>query len=376
MPFGLKIIKIQVRMKEMNCKNCNATMRIDTEKKIFFCPYCNSVEPFDSTSKEEIQELLTGAMHDARKDMQKMLDSQRKELEYARDERQSKNVAFYVVTTIGAIFTLIMMMFGFSTEYKAVGVVSLIQLALLIGAIILKSLSRESKSRQMSHAANVCLIVAALLVIVFFAAITMPSSSGKDPMDDIYARDYDWPTEGYAAAVPKWGENPDYSYVGDREFSATIKNATKETFAAYVEQCKKDGFTIDVTETDSTFNGYNDEDIELDLEFLNSYQVIYVKLYAAIEWASPLTWPSQGSMKDVPRPDSDEGFVERMSGDFYKGFVNNIDSDKFVKYIEECMAAGFEGRYEGGETFYGTKDDVRISLELKRGSLMAVQIYK
>lgn len=368
----------------MNCKNCNAIMQVDVERKLFTCPYCGATETLDSTSKEEIQELLKDALHDANKEsrqmMESMIASHRREMELANRDNVGKDVAIYVGLTIAACFTVIMTMFGLSTEYKASGVVALIQSILFISAIIAKASSKRSGDRKGSVVANVCMIAGALLVIVWIIALSVTSESEdkKTYMDEIYERDYYWPDEGYAKVVPRWGDQPDYSYVGDREFSATLLNATDEMYDSYIEQCKKDGFTIDVTATDTTYNAYNELGNELDVDYIRNLEdkVIYVKLYKELEFGN-MAWPSQGMMKDVPQPDSDQLMVESMSTDYFKAFVNDVTPEKFLLYVQQCMEIGFDGRYESGsDKFYGAKDNIRLSLELKRGKVMEITVYE
>ena len=358
-------------------------MRVDTERKLFICPYCGAQEPFDATSKEEIQELLRDALNDANKEskqmMEKMIASHRREMEDARQDSTLKNVAFYVAATVAACFTFIMAMFGLTTEYKASGVVALIQFILLLAAITLKATSGKERDRRKSKSSNVCMIAAALLVIVWIVALTVPSESSnkKTYMDEIYAQEYDWPDEGYAKVVPRWGEHPDYAYAGDREFRATILNATQQIFNDYVAKCKEEGFNIDVTESDDTFNAYNEAGNELDLHYLSNSdnRELYVTMLPALEFLE-MTWPKQGVLKDVPQPDSNEIMIESMSTDFFKAYVNNITPDKYAAYIQECMEAGFEGRYEGGSAkFYGSKGDVSLSLELKRNRVLLLTVY-
>lgn len=362
----------------MNCKNCNAVMKIDTQKKLFICPYCNSTEPYDSTSKEEIQELLKGAMHDANKEskkmMKQMLEAHRKELAADKAESTAKQTATYVALSVFGIFTLIMTMFGFDTEYKATGVVSLIQLILIITAIIAKAASAGGRKRKASVTASACIIAASLMVVPWFVSLTITPEKKNADKDEIYQRDYYWPEEGFAAAVPRWGDQPDYAYVSGREFDATILDATEDVFNEYVEQCKKDGFTLDATSTDRTYNAYNEDGLELDVSLVSGY--IYIDLYDAIEWSTPLVWPTQGCMKAVPKPDTDEAFVVSMSENFCEFYVNNMPMDKFLAYVEECTNAGFEGRYENdSRTFWGKMGDVSLSLKFKRDKIIHITVY-
>ncbi len=366
----------------MNCKNCNGVMQVDVKAKLLVCPYCGSTELLDNTSKEEIQELLKDALEDANREnrqmIQQMLTAQQREMALAHQANKGKDVAIFVGLAIAGLFTLIMAMFGFDTDgYLASAVIALIQFILFLVAFLAKTIDHNYANKKAANVSNICAIAGMLLVIVWIFALGASSdnSSEKSYMDEIYAREYDWPTEGKAACVPKIGEHPDYAYDGEREFSATILHATDETFNEYVEEAKKCGFTIDVTVDASSYNAYNEAGNELDVSFLEGAETMYVKLFPVREFGN-MIWPTQGVMKDVPQPDSDELFVESMSADYFNAFVNNMTQDKYVAYIQECINAGFDGRYESGSTrFYAGKGNTRISLELKRGRVMAISVY-
>ena len=57
--------------------------------------------------------------------------------------------------------------------------------------------------------------------------------------------------------------------------------------------------------------------------------------------------------------------------------MGDTSKEDFVKYIESCMNAGYEGRYEqNSDSFYGQKGDVRLTLEYRRNNIMYVIIYQ
>ncbi|MBP5281983.1 MAG: DUF2179 domain-containing protein [Lachnospiraceae bacterium] len=217
-----------------------------------------------------------------------MMAKQQQEIELARTESTAKSAATYVVLTVAAAFTFIMMLFGYSTEYKVVGVVSMLQFALIVVAILTKAIAKEEKSKRLVIASNVCTIAAALLVIPWFIGMAMPSddSNKKTYLDDIYARDYYWPKEGYAAAMPRYRDQPDYSYVGDREAKATLLNMTEDDYNAYIEQCKKDGFDIDVTAKNKEYNAYNADDQEINVNYISGEKTVVYCVITRIELSS------------------------------------------------------------------------------------------
>jgi hypothetical protein len=148
-----------------------------------------------------------------------------------------------------------------------------------------------------------------------------------------------------------------------------------------VAKCKEEGFNVDVTEDATHFNAYDEAGNELDLDFLQNVEddPIYLKMYKALEFDA-LIWPTQGILKDVPQPDSEEMMVESMATGFFKAYINDMSPEKFLAYVQQCMDAGFDGRYEkDSNSFYGTKrdgdDSVTVSIELKRNRVMLITVY-
>ncbi|MBQ6094276.1 MAG: hypothetical protein IJL09_02635, partial [Lachnospiraceae bacterium] len=70
----------------MNCKNCNAVMKADVERKLFVCPYCESTEPFDGVSKKELEGMLHDAIRDVRKES---INEAKKQLEKQQAEKRT-----------------------------------------------------------------------------------------------------------------------------------------------------------------------------------------------------------------------------------------------------------------------------------------------
>ena len=123
----------------MNCKNCNAVMRVDHEKKVFRCPYCDSEEPFDGVSKAALQGMLRDAIVDVRKES---FNEAKKTLSAAQSYKDTRTkgrkVWDGIVLILQALLCVILGIccIGFFIDYVGLGFVSLIQLGLMIAIIL------------------------------------------------------------------------------------------------------------------------------------------------------------------------------------------------------------------------------------------------
>ena len=146
----------------MNCKNCNAVMRVDQARKVYVCPYCESIEPFDGVSKEELQGMLHDAIKDVRKESMKEAEKTLKSGAAYRDDRSAGKKVLDVFILIGQIiFCVFLSICSISLfiDYVLLGLVSLTQLGLMIAAMILKPTYRRTKKRGVLWAKNICLML-------------------------------------------------------------------------------------------------------------------------------------------------------------------------------------------------------------------------
>ena len=137
----------------MNCKNCNAVMKADVERKLFVCPYCESTEPFDGVSKDELQGMLHDAIRDVRKES---IKEAKKQLEKQQAEKRTPAQKAFdsFVWVLQVIVCVILSIFSVAifTEYVGLGVISLLQLILMIVGMVMKSkyrvFYRRSRARD------------------------------------------------------------------------------------------------------------------------------------------------------------------------------------------------------------------------------------
>lgn len=360
----------------MNCKNCNAVMRVDQARKVYVCPYCESIEPFDGVSKEELQGMLHDAIKDVRKESIKEAEKRLKSGAAYRDERSAGRKVLDVFILIGQIFFCVFLSIfsiGLFIDYALLGLVSVMQLGLMIAAMILKSVHRRTKKRGVFWAKNVCLTLVGTLVIFWFVGLMNGGGS-----ESLSRRQVAWPTQGIGSTLPALEGTLDSAYTNANGFNATAKKVGADEFNRYVELCKEEGFVIDAVASENKYEAYDDNDNKLTVSYWHFSDSVNVELRKALEMID-YSWPS--SFEEFPAPKAEKScLTNSRTGNGTKSleiYVGDVTREEFMQYMEACTAAGYECSYYGEDSFTarkGLNDTIRV--EFQRGRLLYVDIYK
>lgn len=361
----------------MNCKNCNAVMRVDQERKVFVCPYCESTEPFEGVSKAELQGMLHDAIRDVRKEsIQEAQTTMQEQMVYKDTRTKGQKAGDIIILVLQIIFCLFLAVCSVTifTELKTVGLVSLCQLGLMIAVIILKQKYRLTKKRKLKCKLQkikaVCSILVLLLIGGWFAGLI-------NDTDKHVSENVSWPTQGLGSNLPQPEGKLTHAFSTKSSFSADV-SADKEVYLPYVEKCKEAGFTIDAEESDGRYEAYDENDNKLTVEYSNYTKEIEVTVDKGISW-SDFQWPTGELAGAVPQPEAEKCCLERFSKNSLTIYVGDVTREQFLAYITECQEAGFDGYYDNAsDRFHGThKESIRsISIEFQRERIMRIEIYE
>ena len=361
----------------MNCKNCNAVMRVDHERKVFVCPYCESTEPFEGVSKAELQGMLNDAIKDVRKEsMKEAREKLEKEKAFSDNRsagRKAADTFLFVLQVIACLF-LAMLCTSFFAGYVRMGLVSLLQLALMIGAIYFKHRWRMTGEEKYRKRKNLCLVTVGILVIFWFVALLNEGDSGTSD------RNVSWPARGLGSELPVPEGTLRYAYSSKTDFSATVKGASADAFEAYVQKCRALGYDVDAEAEEDSYHAYNEDDNELKISYWAYSKEINVQLNKGIEMGE-FQWPGAFS-GNYPVPEAESSYVKSMrtggSSNSLEIYVGDVTRQQFMQYIEQCIEAGYQGSYyEGSDSFTGRKgDNASITVRFERGRLLYIDIWE
>ena len=358
----------------MNCKNCNAVMRIDQERKVFVCPYCDSIEPFDGVSKAELQGMLQEAIQDVRKESMKEAKERLEREAVTRDNRSSGKKALDVVILIAQIvfcFFLLLFTIGLFIDFVGVGFVSLLQLILMISAMILKAKYRKTGVKKWLKLKNGCLIGVGILVIIWFVALMAGDSSSSGS-----SHEASWPTQGLGSELPAPAGTLKYAYSSKSDFSATVMDSDGTGFKAFVEGCKEQGYVIDVELDDDYYHAYNEADDELTVRRWSSSKEFNVQLNKGIVLGE-YQWPTGELAGSIPKLEAEKSNLVKLSSTSFEMYVGDLTRQQFIQYILDLQEAGFEGTYYDNSNYYsGRKDKISVRVEFKRERLAYIDVYE
>ena len=353
----------------MNCKQCGGVMTIDQKNRVFSCPFCGTVEPFDNVSKKELDK----AVNEIKKENKKMVDAivadNRKTLMAAKAEKGAKDTILIVLLTIFLIFVVIMTAYCFDSGYIFAGTISSLQIIFVFVSIFLKAMYRRNGSDKLSIASSVLAGLAGFFIIVWLVAVGNSSSSAPSRNEE-----KQWPTLGMGSDLPE-PDKPCYDlYNTDKYLSARIDDVDKTFFENYVKKCKEAGYNIDGVLDSFTYTAYNknDDKLELNLFYGNELSITMNKALQFTEFY----WPKSGGSQYLPEPKADKVCIESLNDYSAKLYIADVDKSYMIKYIDELKTAGFPGSYDDkNEKFRSNKDNVSVDIELQRGRIMYFDIF-
>ena len=353
----------------MNCKQCGGIMTIDKENRLFKCPFCGTVEPFDNVSKKELDK----AVNEIKKENKKMVDAivadNRKTLMAAKAEKGAKDTILIVLLTIFLIFVVIMTAYCFDSGYYFAGTIASLQIIFVFTSIFLKGIYKRGGNDKLSIASSVLAGLAVFFVIVWLVAIGN-SSSPYDSKND----KKEWPTMGMGSDLPHTSKDPRDMYNTDRYMSARIPDVDKAFFDDYVKQCQDAGYNIDPVLKERSYLAYNDKDDELELNLFYGTE-LSITMNKALQF-SDFYWPKSGGAQYMPEPTADKVCVSSLSDTSARLYIADVDKSYMVKSIDELKNAGFSGSYDDKEQSYrGKKNKVSLTIQLKRNRIMYFDIY-
>jgi len=354
----------------MNCKQCGGIMKVDQDKRVFNCPFCGTAEPFDSVSKKELDKAINSIKKENRKMVAKIVEDNRKNMMAAKADSTAKDTLAIVLLTIFLGFVIILTAFAFDSGYYISGVVSSVQLVLIVLSLILRAAYKTSRNPRTSLSATIMTGIAGILVIVWFLGLAAAPDSAHNYKETAK----EWPTIGMGSDLPEPGKTANELYNTDKYLSARIKNVDRTFFEEYVKKCREAGYNIDPVLDSYSYTAYNDKDDELVLSFFYDSE-LNITMNKALNFTE-FYWPKSGGIQYLPEPKAEKICVESLSDTSARIYIGDVTKAYLLQYIEELKEAGFSGNYDDKKgSFYGKKDNVSVNILLKRDRIIYFDTY-
>ena len=356
----------------MVCKQCSGLMTIDKKNKMLICPYCGSTEPFDNLSKDEMQEMITEAVNDVREENIKMVkkieESNKKAIAATRTESSARFIAALVLLSIFLVILLIVVAFSFDSGMIITGIYSSVQFCLVFATLIIISKAKTTGNARLSTLGIILIVVSFLSVIPGFIIIATDNENKYSTEE----KDYVWPEIGLGSNLPDPKLPLTYLYYSDSYLTADIENVDINAYTDYVKKVADAGYNIDAVTDDSKYIAYDKNDNEVTVNLYYGSK-ISIRLNKALEFTD-FYWPKSGGIQYMPEPKVDKICLKSMYDTNAELYIRDMTKSDFMKYIGELQDAGFKGSYNSNE-FRGEKDDVNITMQFQRDSIVYIKSY-
>lgn len=175
--------------------------------------------------------------------------------------------------------------------------------------------------------------------------------------DEFVHEEIIWPQSGLSQMIPGMNGPGEIYRDGSDTFSAEIYNVSKSDYAAYVEQCKSNGFDVDAVKDSDSFYAYNVEGYKLSLDYYDYEDELNIRLTAPIEMRK-ITLADKGLGGLLPALPSDMGYIDTETESFMNLYLGGVTKEQYDELVTACIQSGFDEEYSRiGDYFCGENSD-------------------
>ena len=322
----------------MKCNNCGADLSADTK----FCSYCGAkieekaeMPPIPEEVIDENEDLEEETIS-YEEDYVEEYSTSKSTSSSAADKLKARFLDFWnplslygKIATCGIAAFALLGIIAFLGGRIFAGIISIIQIAIMVVAVLMKKGVIKSPKRWLPLLAIVLSIV---LIVPYFSLFSISSSD--------FAK-FDWNEAVLADIVPEpsssYGE---MTYNSENNLSVTVKKVSPKEFLAYIEDCKKEGFTIDSEKSESRYHAFNKDGYELTISYYEYNKTMDIDIRTAMELGT-LSWPDSEMAKLLPIPKSTVGKIVNDEEDGFSVYVGKTSLEEYKAYVSECEKIGF-----------------------------------
>ena len=213
------------------------------------------------------------------------------------------------------------------------------------------------------------------IIVAIFVLMGLIGSCSTSCSKQAENTKYDWPTGSLAQMIPSMNKKCKSVNEFDNSLNITVVDGiSKKDYDTYVSECKERGFTIDAEETNDDFEAYNPEGYQVRVSF-SDFSEKKVDIYLDAPKADgTLVWPTTGLATKIPNPDKTKGNITSDLSSQFTAYIGDMDKAAYDAYVEQCIAAGFNVKYDKNKKRYEADNQQGDSLHVEYKGFNTVYI--
>jgi hypothetical protein len=141
-----------------------------------------------------------------------------------------------------------------------------------------------------------------------------------------------------------------------QQLRVDIANISDKEYAAYIEACKEQGFTVEEETNSYSYTAFNADGYKLLLSHFSSDADMNIELEAPMQM-STITWPDSTAGKQLPEPKSKTGKFSYEYEDSFYVYIGDTSKEEYEEYITECKSKGFSVDYSKSDNSFSALNE-------------------
>ena len=152
-------------------------------------------------------------------------------------------------------------------------------------------------------------------------------------------------------------------------------NVLEKNYLSYIEECKEEGFNIDLETDDNSFEAYNKKGYYLNIRYDEKDKEMKIELESPMEMIED-SFPTSDIAELLPKPKSSKGHLEWENSDSFLYYAGDTTDEDFKDYVDELIKKGFDVDFSKGDDYYYAynKDGYYVSINFEGFSIMRIKI--
>lgn len=210
--------------------------------------------------------------------------------------------------------------------------------------------------------------IIAIILVAVFCFVGCSSDAEKIDWEDIYL--------GSVLPIPQSLLSEIYDNSEESLYIDIHKISSKE-FVNYIDLCKANGFTIEPSHKENSFDAYNNDGFKLLLYYYEDAKQMEIHLDAPEKY-DVFDWSAVDMLQILPAPQSDIGKIEENTEKATKVYISEMTIEKFQQYVNLCIQNGFDKEINSYDKTFTAQnaDGYRLTAEYVGNKVISITIQE
>ena len=207
---------------------------------------------------------------------------------------------------------------------------------------------KTRKKFKLWHFAIAVIAVIILVVAIIFTINLIPEK-------------FNWNDVLLKSALPEPESN--YGHIDNNDaddLRLTVDKISFSQYEKYVQDCIAKGFTYIVESDANSYNAFNDNSYELELDYDEDDQSLDVSIDVRVPGI--IKWSNSELAASIPIPKSNTGSILWDYTYGYEAYVGNTSKEDYNTYISECESMGYNLSVQKQEDSFYAKNNLGYEL--------------